>query len=43
MVFERKSIEAVTEEVMEENGIAPTRRGSPEMMKVWKGEAAASK
>jgi S1-C subfamily serine protease len=41
MVLERKAVEPATEEIMEENGIAPTRRGSPEVMKVWKGDTAA--
>jgi hypothetical protein len=33
----------VTEEIMEENGIAPTRRGSEEVLKVWKKGMAPPK
>jgi hypothetical protein len=35
LVFDRKEMNSVTEEIMEENGIAPTRRGSQEVLKVW--------
>jgi hypothetical protein len=35
LVFDRKEMNAATDEIMEENGIAPTRRGSEEMLKVW--------
>jgi S1-C subfamily serine protease len=35
LVFDRKEMNSVTEEIMEENGIAPRRRGSPEVLKVW--------
>lgn len=36
LVFRRAEMEKATEEVMEEAGISPSRRGSPAMMKVWK-------
>jgi hypothetical protein len=36
LVFNRKEMDAATAEVLEENGIAPTRRGSEEMLKAWK-------
>jgi S1-C subfamily serine protease len=40
MVFDRKEMNRVTEEIMEDNGIAPTRRASEEVLKVWnKGES----
>jgi len=35
MVFDRQAMERATEEIMEDNGIAPARRGSPDVMKVW--------
>jgi S1-C subfamily serine protease len=41
LVFDRKEMDRVTEEIMEDNGIAPTRRGSEEMQKTWnKGKSA---
>ena len=36
LVFDRKEMARVTEEIMEDNGIAPTRRGSAEVLRVWK-------
>jgi S1-C subfamily serine protease len=39
MVFDRKEMDRVTEEIMEENGIAPTRRGSEEARKAWNKRA----
>jgi S1-C subfamily serine protease len=36
LVFKRKQMEAVTEEVLEEAGIARKYRGSKDMMEVWK-------
>jgi S1-C subfamily serine protease len=35
LVFDRKEMDRVTEEIMEENGIAPTRRGSAETLRAW--------
>lgn len=35
LVFDRQEINRVTEEILEDNGIAPTRRGSEEIIKVW--------
>ncbi len=43
LVFDRQEMNRVTEEIMEENGIAPTRRGSEEALKVWKRRAASPK
>ena len=43
LVFDRQEMNRVTEEIMEENGIAPTRRGSEETLKVWKRRAASPK
>jgi len=43
LVFDRKEMDRVTEEIMEDNGIAPTRRGSQEALKAWKKGAAPSK
>jgi hypothetical protein len=38
LVFDRKAMDAATEEILEENGIAPSCRGSPDVLKIWKGE-----
>jgi S1-C subfamily serine protease len=35
LVFDRQGMERATEEILEDNGILPTRRGSPELLKVW--------
>jgi len=35
LVFDRQAMAKATEEVMEDNGILATRRGSADMMKVW--------
>jgi S1-C subfamily serine protease len=40
LVFDRKEMNRVTKEIMEDNGIAPTRRGSEEVLKVWTRRAA---
>jgi hypothetical protein len=36
LVFDRHELEQATEEVLDDNGIAATRRGSPDVLKVWK-------
>jgi S1-C subfamily serine protease len=38
LVFDRKTMEKATEEILEDNGIAPSRRGSPDMLKAWAKE-----
>ncbi len=38
LVFDRKEMDKATEEILDDNGIAPTRRASPDVMKIWKGE-----
>jgi S1-C subfamily serine protease len=38
LVFDRKEMEKVTQEILEENGIAPSRRASADLMKVWEGD-----
>jgi S1-C subfamily serine protease len=43
LVFDRKEMNRVTDEILEENGIAPTRRGSAEALKAWNREAAPPK
>ena len=35
MVFRREEMDRATVEIMEDNGIIATRRGSPNMLKVW--------
>jgi hypothetical protein len=42
-VFDRKEMDRVTEEILEENGIAPSRRGSAEMLQAWKKKAPPSR
>jgi S1-C subfamily serine protease len=41
LVFRREEMNKVTAEILEDNGIAPTRRGSEDVMKLWKRQAAA--
>jgi S1-C subfamily serine protease len=36
MVFDRTELENATEQILEDNGIAATRRGSPDLMEVWR-------
>ena len=43
LVFDRKEMDRVTAEVLEENGIAPSRRGSPDMLRAWNKRAALSR
>jgi len=43
LVFDRKEFDEATDEIMEENGIARSRRGSPDMLKVWKKESSPPK
>lgn len=38
MVFDRTEMENATEQLIEELGIAPARRGSPELMEIWRGK-----
>jgi hypothetical protein len=35
LVFRREELNQVTAEILEDNGISPSRRGSEEFMKVW--------
>src|SRR5262245_50810626 len=41
LVFGRKEMEKATEEVLEDAGIPPARRGSPDVLAVWKKRGAA--
>jgi S1-C subfamily serine protease len=43
LVFDRPEMAKVTEEILEENGIATSRRGSADMLKIWKGKDATSR
>ena len=43
LVFDRKEMDKVTEEILEENGIALSRRGSADMLQVWKKKPAKSR
>jgi S1-C subfamily serine protease len=36
LVFRREEMNKALEEILEDNGISPTRRGSADMLKVWK-------
>jgi S1-C subfamily serine protease len=40
LVFRRQEIEQVTQEILQENGIPPARRGSADMLQVWKKDPA---
>jgi S1-C subfamily serine protease len=42
MVFDRREMEKVTEEILEDNGIAASRRGSDDMLKTWKQKPAGA-
>jgi S1-C subfamily serine protease len=41
LVFRCDDMEKATEEVLEDNGISPSRRGSEDMLKVWKMAASS--
>jgi S1-C subfamily serine protease len=43
LVFDRRELEKATEEILDDNGIPTTRRGSADMLKVWKASAGAEK
>jgi S1-C subfamily serine protease len=43
LVFRRAEMEKATEEILEDNGISGSRRGSADMLKVWKRERAAAR
>jgi S1-C subfamily serine protease len=43
VVFRRDEMERTTEEILEENGIAPNRRGSEDVLKVWRQTAKREK
>jgi hypothetical protein len=36
LVFRTKELNQATEEILEDNGISPSRRGSEDMLKVWR-------
>jgi S1-C subfamily serine protease len=36
LVFRREELSQATDEILEDNGISPNRRGSEELLKVWK-------
>ena len=42
MVLDRMEIEAATEQILDDNGIAPARRGSADMMAVWNAKKKKS-
>jgi S1-C subfamily serine protease len=41
LVFRRTEMEKATEEILEDAGIAPSRRGSKDLLEVWNGKKAA--
>ncbi len=43
LVFDRKELAAATQEILEDNGISVNRRGSPDMLKIWKASPGAQK
>jgi S1-C subfamily serine protease len=40
LVFSRQELEEATTDILEDHGIAATRRGSPELLKLWKARTA---
>jgi hypothetical protein len=43
LVFDRKEMDRATEEILEDNGIAASRRGSDDLLRVWKQKAAGGR
>jgi S1-C subfamily serine protease len=43
LVFDRAQMNQITEEIMDDNGISSGRRGSPDMLRVWKASSSASR
>jgi S1-C subfamily serine protease len=43
LVFDRKELGKVTDNILEENGIPANRRGSPDMLKIWKASSGTGK
>jgi S1-C subfamily serine protease len=43
LIFDRKELEKASDEILEDNGIALRRRGSPDALKVWKASRGAGK
>jgi hypothetical protein len=43
LVFDRKEMDKVTREILEDHGIAPSRRGSKDMLDVWEKKPAKPK
>ena len=39
LVFDRQEMNRATEEILEENGIAPSRRGTADLLTTWKGKS----
>ncbi len=40
LVFDRRELAQATDEILEDNGIAARRRGSPDLLKLWKAKSA---
>ncbi len=43
LVFDRQELEQATEEILEDNGIAARRRGSPDLLKLWRAKSDPSR
>jgi len=43
LVFERAEMERATGEIMEDQGIAPARRGSADVLKIWRAKGGAGR
>jgi hypothetical protein len=43
LVFDRAEMGKATADILEENGIAATKRGSPDMLKVWKASSRGTR
>ena len=43
LVFDRKELARATEEILEDNGISANRRGSRDMLKIWKASSSSGR
>ena len=43
LVFDRAEMDRATEEILEDNGIAASRRGSDDLLRVWKQKTAGGR
>jgi hypothetical protein len=43
LVFDRNELASATEKILDDSGIAPNRRGSPDMLQIWKASSGTRK